>query len=287
MKSLGKNIKELRKQKKYNQIQLSKLLGVSQTSIAHYEAGTRQPTIDTLILLSDIFDVSIDDLIGHSFIRQSNNRELPIKESLIDSLVNCLTTKNEKNFISIFESEVYPIFDIDTIIDTILKQVMYSIGTLWEKGIITEADEHYSTSIVRKVINYISINNSSIVQSKKAITFSIGSEKHTLGLEMITTYLEAKGVNTVYLGSNVPIRSIDQLIKEYKPNFIFISITIEENMNSLIQFVEHVIEKYNDKLIIGIGGQGYINNKELESNDKVFILRRIEDLKEFLNHQNK
>lgn len=58
MNTLGKNIKQSRMSKGLSQIELSNLLGVSQTSVAHYEKGTRQPTIETLVKLSLLFEVS-------------------------------------------------------------------------------------------------------------------------------------------------------------------------------------------------------------------------------------
>ncbi|GHV34560.1 hypothetical protein FACS1894187_05370 [Synergistales bacterium] len=41
-------------------------LGVSERAYQHYEAGTREPNIATLIALADYFDVSLDYLVGRS-----------------------------------------------------------------------------------------------------------------------------------------------------------------------------------------------------------------------------
>lgn len=65
MTVLALNIKTLRKSNKLSQEKLAQYLGVSQTSIAHYEKGDRQPTIQSLIRLSKIFDVTIDELVGN------------------------------------------------------------------------------------------------------------------------------------------------------------------------------------------------------------------------------
>ena len=57
-----KRIAELRKEKYLNQTGLGLKLNVSQKMISAYENGTHQPSIDTLIKMSNIFGVSVDYL---------------------------------------------------------------------------------------------------------------------------------------------------------------------------------------------------------------------------------
>ena len=58
-----KRISMLRKEKHLNQVGLALKLNVSQKMISAYENGTHQPSIDTLIKMSDIFNVSVDYII--------------------------------------------------------------------------------------------------------------------------------------------------------------------------------------------------------------------------------
>ncbi len=64
MTDLGYNIRTQRKKHSISQQALASQLNVSQSAVAHYEKGDREPTIDNLIRLSDIFGVSIDALVG-------------------------------------------------------------------------------------------------------------------------------------------------------------------------------------------------------------------------------
>lgn len=61
-----KNLKLLRTEKKLSQENLSKKIGVSRSTVAMWENGSSQPDTDTLIKLSEIFNVSVDYLIGNS-----------------------------------------------------------------------------------------------------------------------------------------------------------------------------------------------------------------------------
>lgn len=64
-----KRISMLRREKHLNQVGLALKLNVSQKMISAYENGTHQPSIDTLIKMSDIFNVSVDYIIENSDIR--------------------------------------------------------------------------------------------------------------------------------------------------------------------------------------------------------------------------
>ena len=58
-------LKELRQIKGLTQSQLADKLGCNQTAIGKYERGDLQPRIETLFKLANIFDCSIDYLLGY------------------------------------------------------------------------------------------------------------------------------------------------------------------------------------------------------------------------------
>lgn len=58
------NLKTLRKSYKLSQSELAERVGTSQRNVSYWENGTTQPDIDTLIKLADVFDVTVDELIG-------------------------------------------------------------------------------------------------------------------------------------------------------------------------------------------------------------------------------
>lgn len=60
----------LRKEKGLSQISLSLKLNVSQKMISAYENGKSEPSIATLMQMADIFNTSVDYIIGYTNIRQ-------------------------------------------------------------------------------------------------------------------------------------------------------------------------------------------------------------------------
>ena len=56
-------LKRLRKQKRITQFQLAEALNISQTSVSKYERGVCQPDLNVVVLMSDYFGISVDELV--------------------------------------------------------------------------------------------------------------------------------------------------------------------------------------------------------------------------------
>ncbi len=63
-----KGLREIRKKKKYSQVKVALEMNMSRETLSRYETGARNPDIETLVKLSDYYNVSIDYLIrGEEF----------------------------------------------------------------------------------------------------------------------------------------------------------------------------------------------------------------------------
>ncbi len=63
-KLLGDRIKRLREDTGLNQLELAKILNISNTTLSQYESGQRTPSDDIKIVIADYFNVSLDYLLG-------------------------------------------------------------------------------------------------------------------------------------------------------------------------------------------------------------------------------
>lgn len=64
-----RNIRILREEKRISQQKLGEIIGISQQSVNKYENHNIEPDINTLKLLADYFDTSVDFIIGYTDIR--------------------------------------------------------------------------------------------------------------------------------------------------------------------------------------------------------------------------
>lgn len=56
----------LRKQKKWSLQDVADQLGIAKSTYAGYESGYRRPSLEAMKLMADLFDTSIDYLIGRT-----------------------------------------------------------------------------------------------------------------------------------------------------------------------------------------------------------------------------
>jgi transcriptional regulator with XRE-family HTH domain len=62
--SFGKRIKELREEKELSRKALAEVFSLKQNAVYEWEARGKQTDYETLCLLADFFDVTVDYLLG-------------------------------------------------------------------------------------------------------------------------------------------------------------------------------------------------------------------------------
>jgi transcriptional regulator with XRE-family HTH domain len=66
MMNIGNRIAFLRDQRGLTQEELSSSLGISRAALSHYEKNRREPDTETLGKIADLFQVSLDYLVGRT-----------------------------------------------------------------------------------------------------------------------------------------------------------------------------------------------------------------------------
>lgn len=88
-----KNLKFLREESGISQQKLADVIGSIQQSIQKYEVGNHEPDIQTMTMLADYFNTSIDFLVGRTDIRNKiepvEKYELNVEEAgIVDRFRN-------------------------------------------------------------------------------------------------------------------------------------------------------------------------------------------------------
>ena len=66
MKIFSERLKDLRKEKGFTLKHVAELLNCPLTTYANYEQGVREPSLEMLSALCDVYDVTSDYLIGRN-----------------------------------------------------------------------------------------------------------------------------------------------------------------------------------------------------------------------------
>ena len=69
-KKIGDHLKEIREQLGISQMELSFQTKISQQAISLWERNERIPNIQACIALADYYNISLDELVGRTYIPQ-------------------------------------------------------------------------------------------------------------------------------------------------------------------------------------------------------------------------
>ena len=91
--NIGKRFKTYRVKANLSQLEAAKLIGVKNYQLGNYETNRSEPSIATLKKMSEVYNVSIDVLVGNLRVKKPKEAEEQVD---MDELLNELTAVVEK-----------------------------------------------------------------------------------------------------------------------------------------------------------------------------------------------
>jgi len=79
---LNERIRELRKKAGYSQQQMARKLHLTQGAISQWENGITVPAADQLSALADVFEITVDELLGRAVEQPPDDEAWAIRERL-------------------------------------------------------------------------------------------------------------------------------------------------------------------------------------------------------------
>jgi methanogenic corrinoid protein MtbC1 len=155
--------------------------------------------------------------------------------------------------------------------EKILTPVMYDIGKKWASNKISVADEHVCSNVAHSLVKIILDRNMTHSSKKKIVICTPDGEQHNLGADVLESYMRCKGFKVYNLSPSEPHESVVKFIEKVKPDMVFLSITLTDNIRPGQRLVKKIREK--SKIPIFIGGQAVNGDKDAKFEAK--ILRNI------------
>ena len=120
--------------------------------------------------------------------------------------------------------------------------LLQEIGTLWQTGTIDPAHERFISELIKQKI-IVNISNLQSVQKpeRQDILFSLYlpyEEIHEIGLLYAHYEILQAGYQTIYLGSNIPLPSLRNVLKHHD-NVVFVSFfTVKPDKVSIYEYLK-------------------------------------------------
>src|ERR687897_1296905 len=201
------------------------------------------------------------------------SKSTKLNESLQENLMEKLKRYEINELIKIYHDYTKSVYTSLDFYEKILIPVLYKIGDQWENGEIDVATEHVCSNAVNTLIDLINQNNTKKISKSYRDTKSIvlctpEGELHSIGCKIIESLLLEKGYEVYNITSPLPTNSIESYLDNINPHLVLVSVTLKENINSAIRFIQEIRQSFNIPIIIGGNAIKFILKSQIELLEK-------------------
>lgn len=180
--------------------------------------------------------------------------EQAVQEKVVNDLVRQMIDLDTDKFEAILNRYIRA-NDMEKTVQEIIFPFLEKIGILWQTHHIMPAQEHFVSNIIRqKLIVAIDGATPCRQSSKKAVLFLPEGEYHELGLLFLSYLLRRNGIRVIYLGANVPMSDVQNVVEVIRPDIAFIHLTSTCRPNFSFEKLVHSIPAYLGDLPTIISG---------------------------------
>jgi MerR family transcriptional regulator, light-induced transcriptional regulator len=185
-----------------------------------------------------------------------------IVNELVQEMVDLNIEKLEKILAGYIASK-----GIERTVIQIIFPFLEKIGLLWLTGHINPAQEHLVTNVIRqKLIVAIESCVTHLKVDKTVLLFLPEGEHHELGLLFMYYMLKSRGIKTIYLGANVPLKDAAYVVKLKNPDILFTHLTATSSNFNFERFLNGVNSQINQIQVVISGQLTHAYSKNVPQN---------------------
>jgi methanogenic corrinoid protein MtbC1 len=142
-------------------------------------------------------------------------------------------------------------FTVDTLARDVLLPVMHEIGTRWESGDVSVAEEHFATALLRGRMLALG-RNWGAGTGPLALLACPPDEQHDLGLIAFGLVLRERGWRIALLGGDTPIETISDAVAKLAPDVVVLAALTPERFEAVADGIRALAD--GTRVLIGGGG---------------------------------
>jgi DNA-binding transcriptional MerR regulator len=143
-----------------------------------------------------------------------------------DRLTSALDRFDEADANAILDDAIAR-FTVDAVTSLVLLPVLHAIGTRWESGDVSVAEEHFATALLRGRMLALG-RNWGAGTGPLALLACPPGEQHDLGLIAFGLVLRERGWRIALLGGDTPIETISDAVAKLAPDFVVLAAVTPE-----------------------------------------------------------
>lgn len=187
---------------------------------------------------------------------------------------------DEEAFAEILSGCIAEMGLVDTM-DAVLFPFMKKVGMLWQTGAIDPSHEHFASNLIRDriIVEIDQLTKPYKANPKRFLLFLPEAEMHETGLLFARYLLKKCGMDTLYLGQEIPYADLKKVISGYRPDYGFIVLTSLNLGKDVNKIIKKVLDSLNIPLLVA---GSLISEFDILVHDQIKPLKNVCDIVEFL-----
>lgn len=255
------------------------------TNIRYYSNNELKTILNIALLNKYGYKISHIDKMTEDDIREkilSLSQQEAQQERIVNELVKQMIDLDIVGFENTLSSYILA-RGIERTITQIIFNYLEKIGILWMTNHINPAQEHLVTNIIRqKLIVGIEGISTPLKSNKTILLFLPETEYHEIGLLFMYYLLKNRGINVIYLGSNVPLADVGFVVKVKQPDYLYCHITRPASSFNFDKFLSNIYKNLADTPCI-ISGR-LTQNYEKKLSTPVIFKRSFNEVMDFITN---
>lgn len=246
------------------------------TNIRFYSDGQLKKLLNISVLTRNGYRISKIDKMSEDEIHEVvTNKLLGINtEDEISTLILSMLEMNEVKFDNIMKSQIIKRGLLKTTVEVIYP-FLYQVGVLWGVNRVMPAQEHFISNLIKKrIFSTIDLlpypkNNAPLI-----VMFLPENEYHEIGLLLAYYIARELGWKVCYLGQNLPINNIKQVVKEIKPNAM-LTMFVTSGNESIATTIDAILMQVDVPLLVS---GNPVNLEKIVGDKRIIHLSHPDDL---------
>ncbi|KIO76618.1 MerR family transcriptional regulator [Pedobacter lusitanus] len=166
--------------------------------------------------------------------------------------------------------------------DLVLFPFMKKVGMLWQTGAIDPSQEHFASNLIRDrmIVEIDRVPKPDRKDPKRFLLFLPEAEMHETGLLFARYLLKRCGMDTLYLGQEIPYSDLKKVILHYQPDYAFIVLTSLNLGKDINKILTKVLDHMDVPLLVA---GSLISEFDILLDDRLTPLKKVCEIVEFLD----
>jgi DNA-binding transcriptional MerR regulator len=175
-------------------------------------------------------------------------------EAMRDELADALDRYDEPRAQAILD-RLLAVATVDTLLSEVVLPYLRELGERWLRGEASIAQEHFASSIVRGRLLGLA-RGWGLGLGPTAVLACLPGEQHDLGLIAFGLALRSRGWRIVYLGSDSPIETVEEVSRQLDPSLVVLTAVSSERVELVVPRLRALAGRYRLALAGAAAGNG-------------------------------